>query len=218
MSREFSRYHVEWRSVGLGGLVVVAGCGLLAGCGAPGDAADGLDGDDARQEEAASMDAPRPPPAESLMHGDTLVDMRDGRDYATVLIREQRWMAGNLRYQPPDASGWFCYDDDPLLCEELGALYAWNTARSACPPGWHLPTESEWDRLVDGVGGYTERTGEPGGGRCRSSSRWRVRAWPGARRSEDRRRIGGTRAHGPLLDVLLQQHPEPLGVGRAGVR
>lgn len=162
MSREFSRYHVEWRSVGLGGLVVVAGCGLLAGCGAPGDAADGLDGDDARQEEAASMDAPRPPPAESLMHGDTLVDMRDGRDYATVLIREQRWMAGNLRYQPPDASGWFCYDDDPLLCEELGALYAWNTARSACPPGWHLPTESEWDRLVDGVGGYTERTGEPG--------------------------------------------------------
>ena len=118
---------MEWRSVGVGGLVVVAGCGLLAGCGAPGDAADGLDGDDARQEQAASMDAPRPPPAESLMHGDTLVDMRDGRDYATVLIREQRWMAGNLRYQPPDASGWFCYDDDPLLCEELGALYAWNT-------------------------------------------------------------------------------------------
>jgi hypothetical protein len=43
---------MEWRSVGVGGLVVVAGCGLLAGCGAPGDAADGLDGDDARQEEA----------------------------------------------------------------------------------------------------------------------------------------------------------------------
>ena len=62
---------MEWRSVGVGGLVVVAGCGLLAGCGAPGDAADGLDGDDARQEQAASMDAPRPPAAESLMHGDT---------------------------------------------------------------------------------------------------------------------------------------------------
>jgi len=138
------------------------GLGLLAGCGGSGEAGEGVDRVETRLEAVSSMDAVPAPAAESPMHGDTLVDPRDGHEYGTVVIGEQRWMADNLRYEPPAASGWFCYEDDPLLCDELGALYAWNTARAACPPGWHLPSESEWDRLLDDLGGYTEQTGEPG--------------------------------------------------------
>ena len=30
-----------------------------------------------------------------------------------------------------------------------GRLYNWNTARTACPSGWHLPTDAEWTTLVN---------------------------------------------------------------------
>jgi uncharacterized protein (TIGR02145 family) len=32
-------------------------------------------------------------------------------------------------------------------------LYDWNTARTACPAGWHLPTREEWDVLITAAGG-----------------------------------------------------------------
>ncbi len=145
--------------------MVACGPGLLAACGASGEAAGGgadVDAVETSAEAEAPPDARSLPDAESLLDGNTLVDGRDGHEYATVVIGEQRWMAENLRYQAADATGWSCYDDDPLQCDELGALYAWATARVACPAGWHLPAQAEWDRLVDGLGGYAEQNGEPG--------------------------------------------------------
>ncbi len=132
---------------------------ILIGCGASGDNAGGTDNPRAPE---TPVEAGAPADVATLRNDGTLVDARDGHEYSTVLIGEQRWMAQNLRYQAPDSVGWFCYDDDPLRCDELGALYAWGTARRACPTGWHLPAESEWDRLVDGLGGYGEDTGEAG--------------------------------------------------------
>jgi uncharacterized protein (TIGR02145 family) len=34
-----------------------------------------------------------------------------------------------------------------------GRLYDWATAMTACPEGWHLPSQGEWDILSDFVGG-----------------------------------------------------------------
>jgi uncharacterized protein (TIGR02145 family) len=33
-------------------------------------------------------------------------------------------------------------------CNTFGRLYDGNTARGACPSGWHLPSDAEWETLV----------------------------------------------------------------------
>ncbi|GBU26316.1 hypothetical protein R83H12_03012 [Fibrobacteria bacterium R8-3-H12] len=80
-------------------------------------------------------------------------DERDGTKYVYKLIGEQYWMAENLNY---DASGSKCYDDDPANCQIYGRAYNWATAKKACPSGWHLPSNDEWDALyhnADGTSG-----------------------------------------------------------------
>jgi uncharacterized protein (TIGR02145 family) len=32
-------------------------------------------------------------------------------------------------------------------------LYDWETAKNACPKGWHLPSKIEWDLLIEFLGG-----------------------------------------------------------------
>jgi len=60
------------------------------------------------------------------------------------------WMAENLNYH---ASGSKCYDNKPDNCAKYGRLYNWNTAKTACPNGWHLPSMAEWGTLTLAVGG-----------------------------------------------------------------
>jgi uncharacterized protein (TIGR02145 family) len=104
----------------------------------------------------------------------SFTDPRDGRVYKTVKIGEQVWMAENLAY---DAPGSIVNDCDPDNFEKYGLLYGWKTALNACPPGWHLPNDEEWDALVDFVGGgkiagkklkaksgWMSSEGKPGGG------------------------------------------------------
>jgi len=59
-------------------------------------------------------------------------------------------MAENLNYE---AEGSVCYDNEPANCDKYGRLYNWNTAKSACPKGWHLPSRDEWKILTITVGG-----------------------------------------------------------------
>jgi uncharacterized protein (TIGR02145 family) len=73
-----------------------------------------------------------------------------GQTYRTVQIGNQKWFAENLNY---NASGSRCYDDDPANCTKYGRLYYWNTAKTVCPNGWHLPSKDEWDVLMTAVGG-----------------------------------------------------------------
>jgi len=80
----------------------------------------------------------------------TFTDSRDDKIYKTVTIGKQVWMAENLNYIT--ISGSWCYNDDSVNCNKYGRLYDWNTARIACPSGWHLPSDAEWTTLTNFVG------------------------------------------------------------------
>lgn len=87
----------------------------------------------------------------------TMTDSRDGKTYKTVTIGNQTWMAENLAYETIYA---FEYDDTYFDDFESGLFYDWKDAVSGgpdygdvCPNGWHLPSKSEWQTLIDYVGG-----------------------------------------------------------------
>jgi uncharacterized protein (TIGR02145 family) len=80
-------------------------------------------------------------------------DTRDKKKYKTVKIGEQVWMAENLNYHGSDGYLGLCYDKKPEHCKKYGRLYSWNEAKTACPSGWHLPSDDEWEELIDFAGG-----------------------------------------------------------------
>ncbi len=81
----------------------------------------------------------------------TFTDSRDGKVYKTVKIGTQTWMAENLAFKAP--SGCWAYDNIQSNVTICGYLYDWETAKKACPVGWHLPTDDEWTLLTTYLGG-----------------------------------------------------------------
>jgi uncharacterized protein (TIGR02145 family) len=108
----------------------------------------------------------------SLTYG-TLTDI-EGKNYKTIPIGIQTWMAENLKTtkyndgssipKVADNSQWtntitpaYCWfeDNDSLYANIYGAYYNWfavNTGK-LCPAGWHVPSDTEWQVLVDFLGG-----------------------------------------------------------------
>ena len=108
----------------------------------------------------------------------TMSDTRDEKTYKTVTIDSQTWMAENLNYDPGTSElHSVCYGNKSENCLLAGRLYTWSAAidsvslavdssltcgnmvqcempetiKGICPEGWHLPTQKEWQQLLDYV-------------------------------------------------------------------
>jgi uncharacterized protein (TIGR02145 family) len=103
--------------------------------------------------------------------GDILIDARDGKQYTTVKIGDQCWMAQNLNIGVMLSGSYiaadngiiekYCYNDNEDNCSIYGGLYMWNemmnyvtTEKTSgiCPAGWHIPSDAEFKKLEISLG------------------------------------------------------------------
>lgn len=96
----------------------------------------------------------------------SFTDSRDSKQYGTVTISGQTWMAENLTYLPEvcgvDAEcGYWVYDYEGTDVNTakatanyatFGVLYNQEMAIASCPAGWHLPSSDEWSLLEINIG------------------------------------------------------------------
>jgi len=109
----------------------------------------------------------------SIEHNDmvcpsSVIDIQ-GNEYAVVRVGCQCWMKQNLRRTDVQ----YCPVGNPVDMEKYGVHYYWNVVmdgsgasatnpsgvQGLCPTGWHLPSVSEWQEVIDAYGG-TSMAGE----------------------------------------------------------
>jgi uncharacterized protein (TIGR02145 family) len=112
---------------------------------------------------------------------DTTVTDIDGNIYKIVKIGDQYWMAENLKaihYRNGDEipnvadntdwenlliGGYCAYNNNDDYITTYGLLYNWyavDDSRNIAPEGWHVPTYSEWQTLINNLGGQQTAGGE----------------------------------------------------------
>lgn len=80
------------------------------------------------------------------------------RIFKTTTISEQIWMAENINLTLENS---YCYNNEPANCLKYGRLYTWEAALAVADkiPGWHLPSDQEWDELCTTLGSKKDSNG-----------------------------------------------------------
>lgn len=76
-------------------------------------------------------------------------DARDKQIYRLVKIGDREWFGDNLNYK---MEGAFCFKDDDSQCDAYGSLYTWAAAVKACPEGFRLPSQEDFESLWTAAG------------------------------------------------------------------
>lgn len=79
-----------------------------------------------------------------------LIDSRDNQSYKIIQLSDgNTWMAQNLNFKSKNS--WLSNNDENNA-QKYGRLYNWESANSACPKGWRLPSDKEWNYLAMNYG------------------------------------------------------------------
>jgi len=143
------------------GAVWLVGCGGSKVMSSPGKS-----GAEAVSGETTVVPSPEKSGAEAASgKTEEFSDDRDGQTYKTVKMPGGKtWMAANLNFKTDES---WCYLDEESNCQKYGRLYSWNTAKTVCPAGWHLPSKTEWAKIVAAAGGAKN-----GGTKLKSATGW----------------------------------------------
>jgi uncharacterized protein (TIGR02145 family) len=83
------------------------------------------------------------------------VDTFRNGDPIPQVISDEQW----LEYGEQRKPAWCYYDNKPINGAKYGKLYNWyavNDPRGLVPNGWHVPSDKEWDELIEYLGGKEE--------------------------------------------------------------
>ena len=94
--------------------------------------------------------------------------------YMWIKLGSQVWMAQNLNYAPEvhkqlsfTQPRYYLDSTNLEKGNEHGALYNWTAAMEVCPHGWRLPSNQDWQELIDFAGGEAKA-----GYKLKSSTEW----------------------------------------------
>lgn len=145
----------------------------------------------------------------------------EGNIYRSIAIGNQTWMVDNLTTtkfndgtgipRVKDAGVWdnltgpgCCWqNNDTARKVTYGVLYNWYSVNTGklCPKGWHVPSEAEWNELINFLGGESVA-----GGKLKETyySHWRTPNSEASNITHFRALPGGERLDGPyaLFDNL----------------
>ncbi|MBN1465454.1 T9SS type A sorting domain-containing protein [candidate division KSB1 bacterium] len=81
----------------------------------------------------------------------------------TMNVTIVRTVTDNSQWANLTTGAWCAYNNDPANAATYGLLYNWyavNDSRKIAPNGWHVPTDTEWQILVDYLGGSSVAGGK----------------------------------------------------------
>lgn len=129
----------------------------------------------------------------TVPEGNTVTDI-DGNEYPIVRIGQQYWMAANLRvtrlndgtpitkndkqlseWGKYDSPAYVAYNFDESKVAKYGYLYnKYNVySEKICPPGWSVPSATDWNILCTFLGGTVDNLGNwKGVGKALKSAEW----------------------------------------------
>jgi len=108
----------------------------------------------------------------NIEQGEGVMD-QESNFYPTVIIGDQEWLAANLRatklndgtnivkesnlatFVSLTIPAYTWYNNDVANKGSYGALYNWSTVSTGkcCPIGWRVPSDADWTKLTDALGG-----------------------------------------------------------------